>query len=489
MSEVVQVWVRRCWLTAFALAASSCGQQGAGTDTRTNWLTACDQAAQCGSEFACLCGVCTLACENAATCDGLGKGAACLAVDGCGRASNVCSTVVFEAARGERQRDAGGDAIDTMPANTVEHTSAVDAAREDTAVTDVSAANATFVPEESPPTYVVEPDETLTTGEPSDGNTGCSPRAADAGLCGEVDACQAGDVLPTTEPCEVTGFVTRECVQGQWADACISCKRVAFADPALEQAVRDALEKPSGELTLTDAASLTALNAGSYGIYDLRGIECFTGLSFLNLEQNQLSELSPLGQLPALTSLGLSRNQVTDITPLASVSTLEDLWIANNTVADLTPLSKLTNLWGLGLSSNAISNLEPLRELTALTALDVSNNPFTNIEPLSSLTALIDLTLGPNPAFEGDLSPTIALTALGTLMLPDCGLDDGDLASLVGQTQLDTLDLTSNQIVDVSELSAFSNTSLLLNYNPLECDSASLAALETQNFMTYTDCP
>lgn len=450
---------------------------------------ACHETAECGDEFACLCGICTTACDDSAVCNGLGEGAGCYPVEGCGDVAGVCSTPDFEAARGNRSRDAGNVHADagavsvsnagaTADEGTVNSTSTGDVTPAVTVAEQLSS-------ESSSAAEVNRSDLTEVDGT----DTRCSPSAADAGACGSVAVCEAGQVLPTIEPCELTGFVTRDCVAGQWVDRCTSCQRVALADVALEQAIRAALEKPVGELTLTDAAKLTTLIANDNEITDLRGIECFTNLDFVDLSVNLITDVSPIGVLPVITNLGLTMNQVADITPLAASSTLENLWIAGNRISDLSPLSSLTKLKTLGLSSNSISDLAPLRELTTLTDVDVSYNTFTSIEPLGGLAGLRNLTVGPNPAFGGDLSPITNLAQLEMLFLPDCGLEDAELAALSSLTDLDYLDLTNNGIVDVGALSAYSNTTLTLNDNPIDCDSASLAALEAQNFMTYTDCP
>lgn len=496
MSEVARVWVR--WSSVFwiALAAWGCGQQSTGTDTRTNWLMACDATAQCGSEFACLCGVCTVTCENSAACSGLGEGAACFAVDGCSGVSTVCSTPEVEARRDTR-RDAGSPSqnansgaytlADAARANTSDDSTATDRAG-DEATTDTEVTNGTDTPLSTGDASSSQ-NSSANSGGTDTGATSCSPSEADAGLCSPGAVCEPGDVQQTAEPCEITGLVTRSCVEGQWVETCGSCERVGFADPELERAVRDTLLLETDELPLAYVTTMATLSAGNYGISDLRGIECLTSLDFVDLQENSLSDLTPLGLLPAVRTLLLTQNEIEDLTPLATLSQLQELWISNNAVTSLTPVAQLANLTVLVIGSNAVSDLEPLRSVMWLTSLDVSNNPITSITPLTNRVGLTSLTLGPNPSFDGDLSPISTFTELEFLMLPNCGLDDIEVASLSGLIQITGLDLQGNEIVDVEAFSDFSTTQLLLYDNPIDCNSASLAALEAQNFMTYTDCP
>lgn len=517
MSEALRSWRRWCLVFSLAQLGGSCGSQSSGTDTRTNWLMACDDAAECGGDLACLCGMCTVSCEDSAGCAGLGEDAACFAVEGCRGVASVCSTPEVEAARasdnseargdtsGESFAASGGDAgvhgesterasVDdgtgaaTFTSNETNSTGSIDETSAEPGDSRSTASDSEFTGGEPTSTGASGADTAISGDTATSAETSCSPSAAEAGLCGEVVACESGASLPTTQPCEVTGLVMRSCLGGQWVDNCVSCQRIALADPALERVIRNALYKPTGELTQMDSAQLTGLNAEGQGISDLRGIECFMGLSFLELSMNSISDVSPLGRLSTITHLGLTQNRISDIAPLANLGMLEELWIGGNTIADISPLALLTNLSLLFLSDNAISDLTPLQELTALTDLNVSLNDVTSIEPLSGLVELKSLTVGPNPAFDGDLSVVPGFPQLEFLALANCGLSDAELEPLSGLTYLDFLELTTNHIVDVAALGAYSSTTLALNENPLDCDSASLAALEAQNVATYTDC-
>ncbi|MCK4340271.1 MAG: leucine-rich repeat domain-containing protein, partial [Phycisphaerae bacterium] len=90
----------------------------------------------------------------------------------------------------------------------------------------------------------------------------------------------------------------------------------------IEQAIRDALEKPSGKITDKDLASLTTL--------DLRG--------------TLVADLSPLSGLTNLTTLDLEGARVVDLSPLSGLTSLATLYLNGTPVADLSPLSGLTNL-------------------------------------------------------------------------------------------------------------------------------------------------
>jgi len=66
---------------------------------------------------------------------------------------------------------------------------------------------------------------------------------------------------------------------------------VAFADPNLEAAVREAIGIPEGSIYPSDLGELTSLNATEKNIADLTGLEYCTNLTELNLSDKR--HLSP----------------------------------------------------------------------------------------------------------------------------------------------------------------------------------------------------
>ena len=73
---------------------------------------------------------------------------------------------------------------------------------------------------------------------------------------------------------------------------------IYFPDANLEQAVRDAISKPTGSILPGDLENLTTLDAGDYGITDISGIQQIADLISLVLSENTISDLGPLAYLP-----------------------------------------------------------------------------------------------------------------------------------------------------------------------------------------------
>ena len=207
-----------------------------------------------------------------------------------------------------------------------------------------------------------------------------------------------------------------------------SSEVVNFPDPNLEAAIREAIEKPTGDIYQSDLEGLAQFDGSNKGISNLTGLEHCTSLTDLSLGENQISDISPLSNLTSLTDLSLGENQISNISPLSGLTKLNELFLGLNQISDISPLSELTNLIWLRLSDNQISSISPLSELTNLAWLWLSGNDVSDLSPISNLTNLTGLDLCANQA--SDISPLSALT------------------------QLRALYLDSNQVIDVTPISS-----------------------------------
>ncbi len=224
---------------------------------------------------------------------------------------------------------------------------------------------------------------------------------------------------------------------------------VAFVDPNLEAAIRDAIAIAQGPICSSDLGELTHLDASGWNITDLAGLEYATSLTTLNLMNNQIIDISPLADLTSLTTLNLVDNQIGDISPLAGLISLTGLWLHDNQISDISPLTNLTTLTGLGLNRNEITDISPLAGLTNLTlGLWLAHNQISDVSPLADLINLTGLWLADNQI--GDISPLANLTCLTELYLGSNQI--GDISALTNLTGLTRLELEDNGISDISPL-------------------------------------
>lgn len=159
----------------------------------------------------------------------------------------------------------------------------------------------------------------------------------------------------------------------------------AFRDAKVEAAVRAALGKPEGLISLEEAATVTQLDIAEQGVTSLEGLQALVNLTYLNAPMNRIRDLAPLSGLAQLTHLELWNNNIKDLSPLATLANLRILWIGSNPIADLSPIAALTQLTRLGIWGCKIKNLDVLRNLPNLTELDARYNPVQNTDILDEL--------------------------------------------------------------------------------------------------------
>src|SRR5690554_5642684 len=75
---------------------------------------------------------------------------------------------------------------------------------------------------------------------------------------------------------------------------------IDFVDQNLEQAIREKISKPTGQITKGDVSSIVYLEEDQKGIVELDGIEHLTGLNHLSLWVNSIEDISPLAGLDKL---------------------------------------------------------------------------------------------------------------------------------------------------------------------------------------------
>src|SRR5437879_661642 len=155
-------------------------------------------------------------------------------------------------------------------------------------------------------------------------------------------------------------------------------QEVSIPDAGLNAAIRAALQKPSGPLTEQDLLSLTNLNAFGRGVRSLEGLGAAHNLATLDLNFNQLTNLTLPGGLTSLATLSLGGNQLTSLTAPAGLTSLTRLYVDHNQLTSLTLPEGLTNLTTLDLTFNQLTSLTLPADLTSLSTLYLGFNQLTN---------------------------------------------------------------------------------------------------------------
>ena len=110
-----------------------------------------------------------------------------------------------------------------------------------------------------------------------------------------------------------------------------------------------------------------------------------TLLKKLVINENQISDLSPISHLTNLQKLDCSYNQIADLAPIVHLTKLKQLLCFQNQIADLMPIEHLTNLQKLSFSSNQIADLAPIEHLTNLQKLYCDSNQIADLAPIIGL--------------------------------------------------------------------------------------------------------
>ncbi|MCY4571019.1 MAG: leucine-rich repeat domain-containing protein [Candidatus Poribacteria bacterium] len=93
-----------------------------------------------------------------------------------------------------------------------------------------------------------------------------------------------------------------------------------------------------------------------------------TKLTELHLDNNFISDVSPLIGLKNLGYLNLENNSISDVSPLIGLKNLRQLYLANNSISDVSPLIGLTHLKLLPLRNNPLNDAALQKHIPAIKA-------------------------------------------------------------------------------------------------------------------------
>lgn len=140
---------------------------------------------------------------------------------------------------------------------------------------------------------------------------------------------------------------------------------VSFPDPNVENVVRQAINKPTGEILDTDLVGVGftqfEYQPGYHVQVDLTGLEYCTDLQTVALgDYARPTDLAPLRTLINMKNLVMVEAGIKDLSPISNCTALRVLYMDYNSIADLTALESLPNLRELHLDLNLIRDLSPL---------------------------------------------------------------------------------------------------------------------------------
>jgi len=189
--------------------------------------------------------------------------------------------------------------------------------------------------------------------------------------------------------------------------ACLSSCKAAKDTSSLKEAVPS--ETFAARCEQTDAASEAGNTYKALmeitGTSNCRDAESkLRGMTFLVLNEKNIKDLTPIGDLTQLQWLHLYGNRIEDLAPLKRLSKLKDLVLDNNQISDVSALRDLVTLQELYVGRNKLTNVDAIGTLKKLYILNLSGNQIQDVKALSGLSALMVLDLKNNPIVENKSS-------------------------------------------------------------------------------------
>lgn len=180
-----------------------------------------------------------------------------------------------------------------------------------------------------------------------------------------------------------------------------------FTDINLRNAILELVGKEENDKILeSDIAKIASdnvpggkqLNLVNKGISNLNGIEIFAkyNLEWLYLDNNNITDLSPILSLTSLTKLNASNNKISDISALKNLTNLNTINLTNNNISDISVLNNKNNLEYLYLNNNKISSLDSLSNINTIKEIYCAENEIEIIDNIIKISNLEKLDVRKN---------------------------------------------------------------------------------------------
>jgi internalin A len=197
-------------------------------------------------------------------------------------------------------------------------------------------------------------------------------------------------------------------------------KVIHIKDLELEKLIREEINKPDGELLMSDMALIEDIyiDFTENPVYEIEGLEYAINLEIFCFSNGTLKSLNPISQSKKLYFLDISYAEVEDQIEIFDIPVLENVGFIDVNVSDYSFLmnsNEITNLIISGcnienidfivnmdklkvliLDYNRISDIKSLEGKQFLEWLNLHVNEITEIEALSTCESLVNLNLSYN---------------------------------------------------------------------------------------------
>ena len=249
--------------------------------------------------------------------------------------------------------------------------------------------------------------------------------------------------------------VIQEKVYGEKTFAVTFGVPMNFSDKAFEGAIREKLNKQSGEIITSELGDMTTLDLQGKVFKNIEGIQYCRLLKTLNIKDTAISDISSLAECKNLQELYVANSPISNIGSLNNLIVLKTVAFDSVPISDISPLSNNQYLNTLLLYSTNVSNLKPIKTISNLERLEVRYSNLNNTEGIENLKKLEVI------CFEGNVSnKTEGINLDGLKNLPSlkyfslCSTNTNSeqIRNIGNFISLKGLDLYNNNITDISTL-------------------------------------
>lgn len=222
-----------------------------------------------------------------------------------------------------------------------------------------------------------------------------------------------------------------------------------FHDPVIEDAVRLALDRPTGAITEEELVDVTEIFIFTDQAYP--GIDEYYEGQAIWYEQDsrihaELCDLTDLSHMPNLRMLYIGGTEVRDLSPLRDLNRLEEVSLQDNAITDISPLAEKPVLRYVSLLGNSLQDIEAVRTWPAVQYLNLAETGNYDGSPLQALKGMdtLDVSQGPDAGeyLDGLYAETLRVGWAGQT----------DLAFLDGVSSVEKLWIDWSSIRDISAL-------------------------------------
>ncbi len=156
-------------------------------------------------------------------------------------------------------------------------------------------------------------------------------------------------------------------------------------NPALYNALKSKIPNldpaNSGRITPQELKSIKGiLDLSDCNLTSVEGLQNCTGVTHLYIDNNSISDISPLLTLSNLRYLDASNNNISRLYRIPPY--LKYLNLSGNNISSIDPLNHTDTIVHLDMAENRISDVSPIKNYGFLRYLDIRNNYITDISPL-----------------------------------------------------------------------------------------------------------